>query len=79
MNEILPYIRKTDLRSAFAWCERNNVQIKQDGSDCFAILEDFEIAYNLPSLINTQNQMKQPPINKRYKPKGNIAKNILKK
>ena len=78
LNEILPHIRKTDLRSAFAWCKRNNIQIKQDGSDSYVILEDFEVAYNLPSLINPHNYIKQPSI-KRYKAKGGIAKRIINK
>ena len=78
MNEILPYIRKTDVRSAISWCQRNNVQIRYDGSDGFLILADFEDAYNLPSLKSTQDQTNKTRA-RRYKPKGNIAKNILKK
>nr|WP_319401019.1 hypothetical protein [uncultured Carboxylicivirga sp.] len=49
LNEILPKIRKTDIRAAIQWCIRNNVAICEDGRDKYCVYDDFVKAYNKPS------------------------------
>ena len=77
MIEILPFIRKSDKRSAYAWCERNNVSIKRDGRDEFVTKKEFEDAYNKPTMAN-QSQQKQEP-ETAYVTKGKRAKELRRK
>ena len=78
IQEILQFIRKSDRRSVYAWCKRNQLNIIRDGRDEYVIKEEFELAYNRPSLINLKS-IEKPQRRKEYKPQGQKAKALKEK
>jgi len=58
LNEILPKIRKQDLRSAISWCKNEGVQIYSDFSGRFAKYDDFLEAYNRPTISTNEKDLK---------------------
>ena len=48
LNDILPLIGKKDIRTAIAWCDRNDVLIFNDGKDKFVLKHDFNRALEQP-------------------------------
>lgn len=52
LSELCPLINKKDIRSVRKWCKKNHLHIYKDSSGDFVNENEFEIAYNLPIIVN---------------------------
>lgn len=79
LKEILPKIRKKDLRSVRTWCKKSGVEIVRDSSGEFVAKSDFIRAYNRPfTNLNNKKTIKPIKINREnYKPKSAEGKKCI--
>lgn len=49
-------INRKDIRSIRNWCKKNNLQIYKDSSGEFVIENEFELAFNMPLIINLKTK-----------------------
>jgi hypothetical protein len=52
LNELSSLINRKDKRSVRSWCSKNHVRVFKDSSGEFVIKVEFELAYNLPLILN---------------------------
>ena len=52
LNELSSLINRKDKRSVRSWCLKNHLLVYKDSSGEYVIKEEFELAYNMPLILN---------------------------
>lgn len=52
LKELSFLINRKDKRSVRSWCSKNHLQVYKDSSGEFVMKEEFELAYNMPLIMN---------------------------
>lgn len=56
LNQLSFLINRKDKRSVRMWCLKNYLKIYKDSSGEFVIENEFELAYNMPIIVNLKSK-----------------------